>query len=83
MDGTFLKDDLEDTFLRNDYRYVHIASHGQFSGDAANTFVLTYDEYLTLDDLESRTILTKGVQNDERPYILYLESRDRTDIAPS
>ena len=53
MDGTFLKDDLEDTFLRNDYRYVHIASHGQFSGDAANTFVLTYDEYLTLDDLEN------------------------------
>ena len=31
MDDTFLKDDLENTFLRNDYRYVHIASHGQFS----------------------------------------------------
>jgi len=53
MDDTFLKDDLENTFLRNDYRYVHIASHGQFSGDAASTFVLTYDDYLTLDDLEN------------------------------
>jgi len=53
MDDTFLKDDLEDTFLRNDYRYVHIASHGQFSGDADSTFVLTYDDYLTLDDLEN------------------------------
>ncbi|MBC8244635.1 MAG: CHAT domain-containing protein [Verrucomicrobia bacterium] len=53
MDGTFLKDDLEDTFLRNDYRYVHIASHGQFSGKAASTFVLTYDGFLTLDDLEN------------------------------
>ncbi|MBT4622647.1 MAG: CHAT domain-containing protein, partial [Verrucomicrobia bacterium] len=52
MDGTFLKDDLEDTFLRNDYRYVHIASHGQFSGKADSTFVLTYDGFLTLDDLE-------------------------------
>ena len=53
MDQTFLKDDLENTFLRNDFRYVHIASHGQFSGDAASTFVLTYDDYLTLDDLEN------------------------------
>ena len=53
MDGTFLKDDLEDTFLRNDYRYVHIASHGQFSGKADSTFVLTYDGFLTLDDLEN------------------------------
>ena len=53
MDDTFLKDDLENTFLRNDFRYVHIASHGQFSGDAASTFVLTYDDYLTLDDLEN------------------------------
>ena len=44
MDGTFLKDDLEDTFLRNDYRYVHIAD---------STFVLTYDGFLTLDDLEN------------------------------
>ena len=53
MDGTFLKDDLENTFLRNDYRYVHIASHGQFSGRADSTFVLTYDGFLTLDDLEN------------------------------
>ena len=43
MDATFLKDDLENTFLRNDYRFVHIASHGQFSGRAESTFVLTYD----------------------------------------
>ena len=53
MDGTFLKDDLENTFMRNDYRYVHIASHGQFSGQADSTFVLTYDGFLTLDDLEN------------------------------
>ena len=53
MDDTFLKDDLENIFLRNDYRYVHIASHGQFSGRADSTFVLTYDGFLTLDDLEN------------------------------
>ena len=53
MDATFLKEDLENTFLRNDYRFVHIASHGQFSGRAESTFVLTYDGFLTLDDLEN------------------------------
>ena len=53
MDATFLKDDLENKFLRNDYRFVHIASHGQFSGRAESTFVLTYDGFLTLDDLEN------------------------------
>lgn len=53
MDATFLKDDLENMFLRNDYRFVHIASHGQFSGRAESTFVLTYDGFLTLDDLEN------------------------------
>jgi len=34
------------------YRVVHIASHGEFGGDAAHTFILTYDSRLTLDNLE-------------------------------
>ena len=53
MNDTFLKSDLQGEFSKNDYRIVHIASHGQFSSDAENTFVLTYDDYLTLDDLEN------------------------------
>jgi CHAT domain-containing protein len=35
------------------YSIVHIASHGKFSRDVRNTFVLTYDSKLTLNDLES------------------------------
>ena len=53
MDKNFLKQDIIDQFAKNDYRIVHIASHGQFSGDAENTFVMTYDDFLTLDDLEN------------------------------
>ncbi len=53
MDKAFLKQDIIDQFAKNDYRIVHIASHGQFSGDAENTFVMTYDDFLTLDDLEN------------------------------
>lgn len=43
-----LKNELEQT----PYSVVHIASHGEFSGDAAGTFLLTWDEKLTLDHLE-------------------------------
>jgi CHAT domain-containing protein len=35
------------------YSIVHIASHGQFGRDASQTFVLTHDTKLTLNDLES------------------------------
>ncbi len=34
------------------YSIVHIASHGQFASDVRNTFLLTYDDKLTLDRLE-------------------------------
>ena len=37
---------------QNPYSIVHIASHGQFSSSAADSFVLTYDDRLTLDRLE-------------------------------
>lgn len=34
------------------YVIVHIASHGQFDHDPKNTFLLTYDDKLTMDRLE-------------------------------
>lgn len=36
----------------NPYRIVHIASHGQFDRDPKKTFLLTYDERMTMDVLE-------------------------------
>jgi CHAT domain-containing protein len=35
------------------FSVVHIASHGQFDRDVRKTFVLTYDNKLTLDNLEA------------------------------
>jgi len=34
------------------YSIVHIASHGEFSNNAAETYLLTWDERLTMDQLE-------------------------------
>lgn len=43
-----------ETKLRDDqFSIVHIASHGQFDRDVRKTFVLTYDNKLSLDDLET------------------------------
>jgi CHAT domain-containing protein len=35
-----------------DYSIVHIASHGQFGGDSNETYILTFDARIDLDDLE-------------------------------
>jgi CHAT domain-containing protein len=40
--------------VRDDqFSIIHIASHGQFNRDVHKTFVLTYDNQLSLDDLEA------------------------------
>jgi CHAT domain-containing protein len=35
------------------YRIVHIASHGFFGGDANSSFILAYDDVLTMNGLQS------------------------------
>jgi len=42
----------------NAYSIVHIASHGQFSANLKNTFVLTYNDKLSMDKLEDLMNLT-------------------------
>jgi CHAT domain-containing protein len=56
--ATLLNEDFTLTQLKRkltdeQYSIVHIASHGKFNRDVRDTFVLTYDSKLTLNDLES------------------------------
>jgi CHAT domain-containing protein len=37
---------------RRPYNRVHIATHGQFGRDPHNTFLLTFNDRLTMDRLE-------------------------------
>lgn len=57
------------------YSVVHIASHGEFSPDAAKTFLLTYDGKLTLDDLET---LIRPIQYRAQPLELLTLSACQT-----
>ncbi len=52
MDQAFSEGSVEKAVGDQPVSMVHIASHGEFSGDVRKTFVLTYDGTITLDGLE-------------------------------
>jgi CHAT domain-containing protein len=52
LNQDFLVSSMEKELRQRDYGIVHIASHGQFTSDAAQSFILTFDDKLTIDRLE-------------------------------
>jgi CHAT domain-containing protein len=53
LNEDFVLPALREKLTEEQYSIVHIASHGQFGRDASQTFVLTHDAKLTLNDLEA------------------------------
>jgi hypothetical protein len=53
LDGGFTLAALKQRLLSREYPVVHIASHGVFGDSADDTFIMTYDELLTLDGLQA------------------------------
>ena len=49
---TFTYPNMQQKVQHQDYSIVHIASHGQFKADLADTFLLTYDDKLSMNRLE-------------------------------
>jgi CHAT domain-containing protein len=43
---------VEKTLRENQFNVVHVASHGEFSSDIEKTFLLTFDDKLTMDRLD-------------------------------
>lgn len=52
QDSSFTVSNVEDALQKTPYSVVHIASHGQFSSDRDETFLLAYNERLSIDRLE-------------------------------
>lgn len=48
----FLLASMQQELKETPYSIVHIASHGQFASDVRDTFLLTFDDKLTMDRLE-------------------------------
>lgn len=53
LDRGFTLDALKAQMRERAHPIVHIASHGVFGHDADSTFIMTYDELLTLDGLQA------------------------------
>ena len=57
------------------FRIVHLATHGQFSSNAADTFILTWDDRVNVDELNS---LIRGDSKQLRPVDLLVLSACET-----
>ena len=64
LDQGFTLAALQQQLARQDHEIVHIASHGVFGDSADTTFIMTYDELITLDGLQR---LLGGGPNGQRP----------------
>ncbi len=53
LDQEYLLDKVKAALQQTPYSIIHIASHGQFNRNPKKTFLLTYDDKLTMDRLEN------------------------------
>jgi CHAT domain-containing protein len=75
LDENFTFAKLTRRLSEEQYSIVHIASHGQFDRDVRNTYVLTFDSKVTLNDLEA---LIRPSQYRGRPVELLVLSACQT-----
>lgn len=66
-DETFTLGRFTQEMASGDYRILHIASHGVFGGSASSSYIMTYDDLLTMNRLES---LLKDRQGNTTPIEL-------------
>ena len=52
LDDAYQKAVVKQELADNQYSIVHFATHGQFSGNVKDSFLLTYDGKISMDDLE-------------------------------
>jgi CHAT domain-containing protein/uncharacterized protein YqcC (DUF446 family) len=62
LNQTFTLDNITKKMKETGYSIVHIASHGQFSANLENTFILTYNGQLSMDKLQ-RLMSLKTLQD--------------------
>jgi CHAT domain-containing protein len=53
LNKSFLKNSLKNEIERVPYTYIHLATHGEFTGDRHNMFILAWDGLITADNLNS------------------------------
>lgn len=69
---TFTAKNVQKALARRPFTIVHIASHGAFSREAKDSFVLTFDDRLSLDQLEQ--LITRRPFSNRRLELLVLSA---------
>lgn len=59
LNANFVRPAIEHDLRNSRYQLVHFASHGEFSRNAGESYILTHDGRLTLDELEQLLLPTR------------------------
>ncbi|MBT9311653.1 CHAT domain-containing protein [Leptothoe kymatousa] len=76
LDQDFTKKAFEDQVQTNRYPILHLATHGQFSSNLANTFLLAWDQTISLRDFD--TLLKNRRLQTQNPIELMVLSACQT-----
>lgn len=77
LDKTFTEANFDRIVTTSPFEIVHIATHGQFSSNAEDTFILTWDGRITIDEFNN---LLRGDRQQIRPIELLVLSACQTAI---
>lgn len=75
FDNSFTELNFNRSVTDTPFRLVHLATHGQFSSNAENTFLLTWDDRINIDELNR---LIRGDSKQLRPVDLLVLSACQT-----
>lgn len=62
LDGSFTTDRLNDEIGKGEYHIVHLATHGFFGSTADSSFIMAYDNFVTMNGLQ-QLLQLEGVRN--------------------
>lgn len=77
LDKNYTEDTFKQQLKSTQYNVVHLATHGEFSSDPEETFLLTYQDHMTMDKLQQLIGLSRF---DEQPLGLLTLSACRTAV---
>jgi CHAT domain-containing protein len=72
QDREFINANIEKAMKGTPYNIIHIASHGQFDRDPQKTFLLTYNDKLSMNQLER--LIAQGKFRDQAVELLTLSA---------
>lgn len=78
LDENFTRDRLENQIQTQDFPVVHLATHGQFSSKAEETFLITWDERINVKNLDK--LLREQNQLARNPIELLILSACQTAL---